>query len=252
MNININEIIESYLALYPSHKQTNTSWKKPLVKVASAHNPAFQDFKKIVRESHALPTDLLAEAESVITFFLPFGEGVAKSNVEGNLASHEWAVAYTETNTLIADISTFLIKYFETNGYLAATVPATHNFDKASLMSDWSHRHVAEIAGLGGFGLNNMLITEAGCCGRFGTVVTSAVIKPDIKEDKSFCLYHANGTCGVCVDKCPKNAFGETYDRHKCYEMCLENDAYHETLGLVDVCGKCCVALPCSYKNPCK
>ncbi len=250
--MNINEIIESYLASYPSHQQTKTSWKKPLVKIASAHNPAFHDLKKSVRESHALPTDLLEEAESVITFFLPFEEDVAKSNVKGDLASREWAVAYTETNTLIADLGMYLMAYLEINGHLASTVPATHNFDKVSLMSDWSHRHVAEIAGLGGFGLNNMLITEAGCCGRFGTVVTSAALEPDVKEDKFYCLYLANGTCGVCVAKCPKNAFDETYDRHKCYEMCLENDAYHETLGLVDVCGKCCVALPCSYKNPCK
>lgn len=33
-------------------------------------------------------------------------------------------------------------------------------------MSEWSHRHAAYIAGLGIFGINNMLITNKGCVGR--------------------------------------------------------------------------------------
>ena len=41
-----------------------------------------------------------------------------------------------------------------------------------------------------------------------------------------------------------------SFNRHKCYEMCLDNDRFHSELGLVDVCGKCLVNVPCSTKNP--
>lgn len=53
------------------------------------------------------------------------------------------------------------------------------------------------------------------------------------------------------VDKCVNNALKiDSFDRHKCYEMCLINDKFHSDLGLVDVCGKCLVGVPCSTKNP--
>ena len=53
---------------------------------------------------------------------------------------------------------------------------ATHNFDEAKLVSYWSQKHVAYMAGLGKFGLHHMIITEKGCCGRLGSIVTNAKI----------------------------------------------------------------------------
>lgn len=44
----------------------------------------------------------------------------------------------------------------------------------------------------------------------------------------------------------------DCFDRHKCYEMSLINDKFHSDLGLVDVCGKCLVDLPCSTKKTTK
>lgn len=248
----IEHIIKTFVKSYGKNNNTQTRWKNPIVKVTSASNPRFNELKESVRESHLLPLDLLPEAKSVIVYFLPFEEKIPKSNIKDYYVSEEWAVAYIETNTLIAELNKHLQAYFEGNHYSVCSVPATHNFDEETLMSDWSHRHIAEIAGLGKFGLNNMLITEAGCCGRVGSVVTSAVLDVDEVINEEACLYFKDGSCGVCVNKCPKDAFTEEgYNRFKCYEMCLENDKHHKVLGLVDVCGKCCVALPCSFKNPC-
>jgi epoxyqueuosine reductase QueG len=249
--MNIESIIKEYVAAYPDEKNTRTKWKTPIVKVVSARDKAFETLKTSVRESHLLPKDLLADGQSVIAYFLPFEESVAKTNNKGYYASEEWAVAYVETNTLIADLNTFISTYLLGLGYRTESVPATHNFDEASLMSDWSHRHIAEIAGVGKMGLNNMLITASGCCGRVGSVVTSAPLTFTHDKVEVTCLNHLNGSCGACVNKCPKDAFEGGYDRFKCYEMCLENDAHHEGLPLVDVCGKCLTVLPCSYKNPC-
>ena len=62
-------------------------------------------------------------------------------------------------------------------------------------MSDWSHKHVAYIAGIGSFGHHHMLITNKGCCGRLGSVVTDAVIAPTSRVDRERCLFKFDGSC---------------------------------------------------------
>ena len=70
-------------------------------------------------------------------------------------------------------------------------------------MSDWSHKHVAYIAGLGSFGRHHMLITDKGCCGRIGSVVTDAAIPATPRSDRERCLFKADGSCGKCLERCP-------------------------------------------------
>lgn len=252
MNKKIEALIVAYVAEYPRLKKTASKWKRPIVGVAKADNPKFESLKESVRATHLTPLELLQSGKSVITFFIAFDESVAASNKKGYFASREWAEAYIETNTLIGDLSQYLMDYLKTENYESATVAATHNFDEASLMSDWSHRHVAEITGIGKFGLNNMLITEQGCAGRVGSVVTAMPLEATEIAEGEHCLYFKDGTCGVCIKRCPVNAFENRFDRFKCHTLLLENDAYYDDLGLADVCGKCCSALPCSYRNPCK
>ncbi len=62
------------------------------------------------------------------------------------------------------------------------------------------------MAGLGTFGLNNMLITAAGCCGRLSTVVTNLRVTADTPLLTENCLYKKSGRCGLCVKRCPSGA----------------------------------------------
>lgn len=118
-------------------------------------------------------------------------------------------------------------------------------------MSDWSHRHVAWIAGLGTFGLHNLLITARGCCGRLGSFVTDAACTPSASPGFEYCLFKSKGTCGACVKNCVTGALKEdSFDRHRCYGLLLENAALFENEGLADVCGKCTCAVPCSFAIP--
>jgi epoxyqueuosine reductase QueG len=162
-------------------------------------------------------------------------------------------VDYIETNRLILDLNGYLRDELEKMGFRTAILPATHNFDSERLISDWSHRHIARIAGLGSFGLNNMLIIEKGCCGRLGSIVTTLEITPDLREPVEYCLFKNNGSCRKCVDKCVGKALAAAgFNRKTCYDRCLENANQYRELGLADVCGKCLVGLACSTRNPVK
>lgn len=253
MQEKITFLIKEYVREYPNLKRLRSLWGEPLVAYASAHDPQFYKLKNIVSPTHALPPDLLTDARSVIAYFIPFVQEVNISNISGRDASRLWAETYIATNQLIFDLNGHLQEYLSAEGHEGASVPATHNFDEEKLISDWSHRHVAFIAGLGTFGVNNMLITARGCCGRIGSLVTNLEIPPSKKEAGEHCLARHDGSCYKCVDRCVNEAlFADSYDRWKCYEMCLYNDNLFPDLGVVDVCGKCLVGVPCSTANPVK
>jgi epoxyqueuosine reductase QueG len=243
--------IEGFVARHAERANTETRWRTPLVGFASAADPLFTRFKTVVSPTHSLPADLLPGARTAVAFFIPFEPGVARSNVKQRLASRAWAVAYIETNELIAAVSAHAKGLLESRGHAVCTIPATHNFDEGKLMSDWSHRHVALAAGLGTFGLNNMLITRRGCCGRLGSLLTTLEVEADEKPVQEACLHRRGLPCARCLARCVNEALFESrFDRKRCYALCLENDRAFQALGKASVCGKCVVGLPCSFSIP--
>ena len=253
MKETIEQIIQDYVSNYEKNNEIKTSWRPPTVAFAAADDPLFEELKEAVSPSHAKPEDILGGAKTVIAYFLPFTKSIIASNVEGKYSSKEWAYAYIETNQLIEDLNKKLKLELEKKDYNVSTVSATHQFDKANLISDWSHRHAAYIAGLGTFGVNNMLITEKGCAGRVGTLITDLKVEPSVRKSKEYCLSKAGIDCNKCVDRCVTDALSvDDFARFKCYNFLLKNDDLHSELDLSDVCGKCCVDLPCSLTDPTK
>lgn len=245
--------IGSFVKKYQEKKGIATSWGEPIVGFAAADDPYFEQLKTVVSPTHQVPEDLLANAGTVISFFLPFKKSITSSNIKERLSSPEWAASYIETNELIKQLSLHMEEVFAEYDEEVITIPATHNWIKEKLISNWSHRHVAFIAGLGQFGLNHMLITNKGCCGRVGSLITTAVLAPDTRPENEACLFKHDGSCKKCVRKCVNEAlFEDSFDRFKCYEQLLENVEEHKAKGYADVCGKCLAAVPCSHLNPVK
>ncbi len=235
-------------------KNTEFNWLEPVIGFADADDPMFPKLKELVSSNHALPSELVPNAKSVIVYFIPFSKEVVLSNIAGEESSREWDIANIETNNLIADLNSYLVKELSSMGYRGSLLPATYNYDQNKLVSDWSHRHVAYIAGIGKFGIHNMLITDHGCCGRLGSVVTDLELVPSKRKHGENCLYKYNGTCGKCISRCVNNAFikGEQVvcDRRKCNEQIYDKIVPEYPNGIGDTCGKCMCNVPCSFVNP--
>ncbi len=228
-------------------------WRFPVcVGIADVTDPLFGKLQHAVAPDHALPRDLLPSAASVVVFFLPFQEALARANrIETPYAARSWAEAYVATNALIARICEALREVFASEGHESAVTPATHNFDEQRLVSRWSHKHLGYIAGLGTFGLHHQLITPQGACGRLGSLVTSKPLEPTVRPEAEYCLAKAGQRCAACVDRCTYGALTrDGFDRHRCYAQLLENDRHFADMPLVDVCGKCVADVPCSYGVP--
>ena len=128
----IKEIVR-FVKAYSKEKSTETEWKQPLVGFASAGDPLFLKLREVVQPRHALPGDLLPAARTVVAFFLPFESELQKENARAGLyPARSWAVAYTETNRLVRDLSEHLKTFLEGAGFQAALIPATHNYDPGS------------------------------------------------------------------------------------------------------------------------
>jgi epoxyqueuosine reductase QueG len=253
MNEKVDFLIRSYINEFSNREDVHTRWKDAIVRFADANDSLFYNLRSAVSSTHAMPKDFLDEAETVIVYFIPFTDEINKSNIKGRECSEEWARAYVESNKLMQELNQYLADELEDSGYKSYAIPGTYNFDTDKLISDWSQRHVAYIAGLGSFGLNNMMITEKGCCGRIGSIVTSLKLEPSNRLNEEYCLYKKNGKCKACVRRCVNNALKvDEFVRNNCYDICLENDKKYSYLGLCDICGKCTVGVPCSTKIPYK
>ena len=261
----INKTITEFTAEYQKRPDIHTAWGVPEVGLADAFHPYIQSLREIVGESHGLPQDVLEDASTVIVYFIPFTKELADTNkVAGDTASREWAQAYEETNAMMGALNRHLIQKLGEKGIKAAVSPDASTFDQTRLKSNWSHRHFAYAAGLGTFGVNNMLITRQGCCGRCSTVVTNMKVETGLPMAEEQCLYRKNGSCGVCVKHCPSGALTlDGYDRKKCYQVCQHNAQLYTQFGNSyanetgdapnsegsEVCGKCVVNIPCAFRK---
>lgn len=250
MNQNLAQTVKQFIEESAARIESREYFRTPLVGFSSADDPLYDRIVEIVGPHHLRPKDFLANAKTVISFFIPFREAAVTNNRGGGLVADLWGQSYLEANKLINSISAELCDLLKAKGFDAASVAATHTYDRKTLKAGWSHRSAAFVAGLGRFGLNRMLITRLGCAGRFGTVFTSAEIPASERIEDEPCLYYQSGGCRACLKICPVQAVTENgFDRFKCHEQLLANKDYLSEKGMpADVCGKCVVAGPCAFK----
>jgi len=252
MTSELKTFVEDFITQKVATARTTTRYRQALVGFADAADPTWPRLREIAEPTHLLPTDLLPNARTVVAFFVPFAEEVVMANRQAESVAREWAVAYVETNALINRIVEELIAALNERGVRAAAQPATHNYDPVSLVSRWSHRSAAAIAGLGSFGLHRLLITDLGCAGRFGSLVLDALVEPTSRPQPERCLYFYDGSCTYCVDACPVGALREAkpgemnLDKHRCNNHLLGVSARFADLpATADCCGKCVLG-PCA------
>ena len=246
-----------FVAAEPRRSKKSGWWRSPLLATAMV-DARFDRLQQIAADNHLHPRDLLAQARTVVVFFLPFVKSLVKENKPGGRPSRDWGLSYVETNDLIGRLGEALADLLHRHGYRSGLTPATHNFDESRLMARWSHKHLGYLAGLGRFGVHNLLITPAGCAGRLGSLVTDAELgNHPLMRAAHACLLKAGRECGKCIPACPVDALAENrFGRRACWDRLNANrrelDYFSDLPESTHVCGKCAAAVPCSFTNPMK
>jgi epoxyqueuosine reductase len=117
---------------------------------------------------------------------------------------------YETVNAKLEQIAMSTAYWLEDHGAASLFLPATYAHH-APLMEQvpgmyapFCHRHAAVRAGLGEFGLNNLVITpQYGPRARFISVITAAELAPDPLLSEPLCMGEA---CRACVEACKLQA----------------------------------------------
>jgi epoxyqueuosine reductase len=257
-------------------------FEEPLVGLADGDDPLFNEYKKVVHESHFLPRDILRlhlsetpkpsspnlESVSVISFVFPINTETIKVNAkEKEGPSLRWNHTRWKGHDFIAEFSNYLVSLLEAMG-ACALAPEFSPFFKMLFLSDgfasnWSQRHMAYAAGLGTFSLNDGFITAKGLAMRCGSVVTNLKLEPSTRpyiNHLANCLFHATGKCGECIRRCPGGAISEKgHDKLKCFNVLYEKQkpwiaGAHGPgfIGKYAGCGLCQTGVPCAQRIPVK
>ncbi|QSZ66394.1 epoxyqueuosine reductase [Methanofollis aquaemaris] len=211
----------------------------PLVGVADVErweNPPFRPWMP----EEFYPQRIFPEARSVIVIGLPVHLPALES-----APSIWYRETYLTVNALLDQYTYRLAEYLNEEGYPSVFVPRDGYGGIGALIKKpvafFSHRHAAYFAGLGTFGVNNMLLTpEYGPRVRFGSILTAAPLPPDPVMTEEVCNH-----CMRCVEMCPASALDrEDYpagltDRG----ACARNSAELEKRRLAP-CGICIKVCP--------
>ena len=229
---------------------------------ASVEDDIFEVFrrKEVIGANYFGPGEWLPEAQSVISFFLPFSETVRASNrTDRTDPSREWMYARIEGQEFIGKYMDAVRHFLEEQG-IAACVPALDERFEVKIEptakglrpdfhadSRWSERHAAYACGLGTFGLSRGLITEKGMAGRFASIIVAAGFDPTGRKYTGIDDYCIK--CGICAKNCPAKAISLKHGKNnlKCH-MHVETmkKKYSPRYG----CGKCQVGVPCEFRSP--
>lgn len=249
-------------------------YDEPIIKFASADDPLFEEYKKIIGEHHFTPKEAfeLAFEEgsynggTVISVAMPINEKIRKSNaVQTQWPSKEWVLTRTFGDEIvIKGLAKHLENLLNERGHRTVSPYASKWFkihrDESGPTSNWSERHVAYVAGLGTFSINDGFITEKGIAVRLISVVTELKLIPDIRKAKNHtenCLLCSKGICGVCIKRCPVKAISkEGHDKIKCYQYVYGEESsnlaqsYGGSPKAGSGCGLCQTGVPCEGRNP--
>jgi len=123
--------------------------RTPIVAFSSAHDPKFAALKEIIGPWHQLPTDFLPEAESVISYFIPFTREVALGPKNEPDGCPVWSEAYITINQHFHVVNQAVQDYLESQGYKAAQIRPPKAYDPETFHAVWSHRSAAVISVFG-------------------------------------------------------------------------------------------------------
>jgi len=162
------------------------------------------------------PEDLLPDARSVIVMA---GRMLDSTFLSPN--PRVYVLRYSQLRLQYQSMGYNMCRLLEDKGHWAINFPSTAPQDSGPvgklLFADFSHRHAAELAGLGQIGRNRLLITP-----QFGpriwlmSVITTAELASDPMISDELC---AGDQCNICVDKCPECALStEGNDVNRCLQ----------------------------------
>jgi epoxyqueuosine reductase QueG len=273
----VEDCAQSYVDRSPENHlqdpQRERAFDTPLIGFAAGNDPLFDAYKEHVGPFHWTPLELFeksfpnhaatADSLTVICWILPQTRATKKANRrEDRFPAERWTRARTYGEAFNAKLRHHMVVSLRGAGIAAVAPMLSPHWERREspqhgYASTWSERHAAYACGLGTFGLSDGLITPLGKAIRVGSVVADVRIQPSPRpydDHHAYCLFHAKGICGKCMQRCPAGAITAAgHDKVRCKAYIRQ-----ETMPFVKAhygfegkgCGLCQTGVPCESLIP--
>jgi epoxyqueuosine reductase len=270
-------IIQDFIRQSPENTLQKKAHEKAfetfLVGFSRGDDPLYDAYKDHVGPFYLTPWEIFAltfrdlsvkpEELTVISWILPQTEATKADNrKEDFYPSERWARARIFGEEVNEKLRRHVVAAVESQGYQVVAPSLSPQFSvrispKYGLASTWSERHAAYASGLGTFGLCDGLITPVGKAMRTGSVVARIQVPPTPRpyaDHHEYCLYFTQGTCGICIKRCPVGAITDAgKDKSICRKHLfpVTKDYVTSQYGFDGYgCGLCQTKVPCESKIP--
>jgi len=270
-------IIQDFIRQSPENTLQNKDHEKAfetfLVGFSRGDDPLYDAYKDHVGPFYLTPWEIFAltfrdlavkpEELTIISWILPQTEATKADNrKEDFYPSERWARARIFGEEVNEKLRRHVVSSLESEGYQVVAPSLTPQFSvrispKYGLASTWSERHAAYASGLGTFGLCDGLITPVGKAMRTGSVVARIQVPPTPRpyaDHHEYCLYFTQGTCGICIKRCPVGAITDAgKDKSICRKHLFPVTKEYVTsqYGFDGYgCGLCQTKVPCESMIP--
>jgi epoxyqueuosine reductase QueG len=199
--------------------------------------------EKEVERFHKDIREWASEMDYAISLGLGLSRGVFETIVDG--PNDIYKTHYRQANTILDTASFRLARHIHRKGYKAMPIAASFTVDEMMQRGHVSHRWMAELAGIGWRGRNNLLVTN-----EFGAAVRLTTILTDIPLAVDKPMEFSCGDCYECISECPAQALGEypeDYNFDQCYQQ-LVTYSKRNNFGLM-ICGHCIKACRPKIEN---
>lgn len=122
MSNNMERDIEQLIVKEIKALKRSDLFREPIVGFSSAKDDRYEELKKIIGEWHLNPTELLSEAESVVSYFVPFTKNVVSEPKTVNDGSPLWGESYVVINEYFNHINETISNYLIVEGYAAINI----------------------------------------------------------------------------------------------------------------------------------
>jgi len=250
------------------------AWAEPLVGFSRGGDPLYRKFKEDIGPFLWTPPEIFAstfpdievapDELTVISWVLPQTERTRLDNAgEKTLPAERWARSRKYGEDFNVKLRDHVAAALREAGHKTVAPMNSPRWqweksDRYGFASSWSERHAAYASGLGTFGLCDGLITPRGKAMRCSSVVARISIPPTerpYEDHRAYCLFHFNGSCGKCAQRCPAGAITKEagHDKEKCHRYIREVAATYikPQFGFeTTACGLCQTGVPCEAKIP--
>lgn len=168
-----------------------------------------------IKEEFFLPSEIVKGLDRAVSLAFRLSDEIIES-IEDK-PTRIYYHHYRQVNFFLDQTALRLSSFIQARGWRALPIPASQIIDWEKQRGHLSHKKIAQMAGLGWIGRNNLLVNpEFGARIRLVSILTDMPLCCD--EPMSF----GCGNCKECLSVCPAGAIKEDpkdFDHLKCFEQ---------------------------------